>query len=736
MNILDQNVLRELEAKCVQEQPPAAMAACPLHVNCRELCAAVSVGDFDAARVSFTRAAAFPDILSRICRAPCSAACVRKDLGGAVDMRGLERAAMLFGKPKPRRMLPIPKKSGSVAVVGAGVCGLTAALELAKKGCIVTVFEKSGKIGGGLLQAGLPQGVIDEELKAFKPYAVTFSLNSTISEPRALLDEYDAALISWGGNLPEADSRTLQTGTPGLFSAGGFDSAVFSMDAGKRAAISIDRFLKKVSLTAGRESEGCFETSLYVETGGIDSKPPSTESGGTREAAISEAGRCLDCKCLECAKGCAFISHFKRYPRKYVREVYNNLSIAMGNRTSNTLINSCALCSQCAVICPNGLDLGEVMMSARKIMVETEKMPRSAFAFAVDDMRYSNSGTAFLSRNQPGFSKSKYLFFPGCQLGASSPAVISKAYRHLTSSLEGGVGILLGCCGIVARWAGRERLFLETQEMLRGEWAGMGKPMIITACPTCQKTLAKDFGEVRDICSVLLDIGLPPGYKGGESYMIHDACGARDETEARESVRRLLDRMGCRISEPEYTGDKSPCCGYGGLVQFSNSQVAGEMTALCTKEVDITRMTYCMNCRDRFTKSGARAVHILELIYDGKSAAGRDAPGYSLRQDNREGLKRAMLAEFWNEKQPEPKRIPLTYTKELAALLEKRLILERDIREVISNAIETGSFIREGNSGVMIANKRIGHVTFWVSFTPEGDGWQVLKAYSHRMEIR
>ena len=50
---------------------------------------------------------------------------------------------------------------------------------------------------------------------------------------------------------------------------------------------------------------------------------------------------------MECVKACEYLKHYGRYPRKYVREVYNNLSIVKGTRFANKLINSCALCGLC-----------------------------------------------------------------------------------------------------------------------------------------------------------------------------------------------------------------------------------------------------------------------------------------------------------------------------------------------------------------------------------------------------
>ena len=51
---------------------------------------------------------------------------------------------------------PVPPKGINVAVIGCGPAGITAAVELARNGYSVTVFEWKGKIGG-LLQYGIPE---------------------------------------------------------------------------------------------------------------------------------------------------------------------------------------------------------------------------------------------------------------------------------------------------------------------------------------------------------------------------------------------------------------------------------------------------------------------------------------------------------------------------------------------------------------------------------------------------
>lgn len=80
-------------------------------------------------------------------------------------------------------------------------------------------------------------------------------------------------------------------------------------------------------------------------------------------------------------------------------------------------------------------------------------------------------------------------------------------------------------------------------------------------------------------------------------------------------------------------------------------------------------------------------------------------------------------------------RIALVYDAEVAEKLEDRHIFDDDICAVISGALQAGEYIKETETGVMIAGRRLGNVTFWVHFAPEDERWRVFRAYSHRMEV-
>ncbi|NTU49266.1 MAG: (Fe-S)-binding protein [Syntrophobacteraceae bacterium] len=141
---------------------------------------------------------------------------------------------------------------------------------------------------------------------------------------------------------------------------------------------------------------------------------------------------------------------------------------------ANKLINSCSLCGLCREVCPEDLHMGLVCRAAREELVRKGKMPPSAHDFPIRDMEFSNSDQFGMVRHEPGSSHSEFLFYPGCQLSASSPDQVMKVYAMLREKLSGGVGIALGCCGAPAEWSGRVDLFRKTGEAFLQHYVEMG----------------------------------------------------------------------------------------------------------------------------------------------------------------------------------------------------------------------------------------------------------------------
>ena len=729
--LFDKEELEARESLCVHEQPPYCNAECPLKLDTKAMLAAIAGGDFNKAVALYEKISPFPHILSAGCEAPCEGKCKLRELGEGIGIRALESAAVQYGEPAKKRGL-LRKKTKKCAVFGLDLFTLFLAGELAKKMYPVTVYAQFPDRETMLTALAPEMAGADGDLSRLD---IKFEWNADpVSAYAETASKYDLVCASYeaadrlypGLEVDEAvmvcRERKLITGkTEGVL------GAAFGA---KKAALSADRMAQNLDPANTRGEEGRVETRLYTSLEGVipSGRVPIVD----QESAVAEASRCIQCRCDECIKGCAYLQHYNKFPRILTREIYNNVSIIMGDHMMNKPINACSLCGQCSVLCPNGYDMAEVCHMARQNMVYTGKMSLAVHEFALMDMVFSNE-EAFLCKPQPGYEKCRYVFFPGCQATAIAPATVRAAYLDLCKRLEGGVALMLGCCGAICDWAGRYEMYEDTVRFLDEKLEELGDPVIIAGCPTCKKQLSRH--ETLGVWEVLERIGLPEKAKRLEKGIaVHDACGARGDHETQASIRRIAESLGCTVTETAYEGDKAPCCGYGGLTQYTNREVAKKMTDKCLERSDLPYLSYCMACRDRFAREGRESMHLLELVY-GTNAD--HCPDISAKRYNRLGLKQELLKEVWNE-EVEAMELGFTiaYTPEAEEMMDDRMILKTDVIRVMQSLRETGEAILDEETGLTVTRARLGNVTFWVKFTETDTGYLIHRAYSHRMTIQ
>ena len=728
--------LEAREALCVHEQPAYCNASCPLKLDTKAMVAAVASGDFSKALQLYEKITPFPYILCAGCEAPCEGNCKLCSLGEGVSIRELEKAALCYGERVKKRGL-LRKKTKKAAVFGADLFSLFLAGELAKKMYPVTVYCTQADAAALIAECApnLSAEVQEAAAADLKKADIKFEWNADpVSQYAETAKKYDLLCAAYDiaqQMYPDltVDEAVMVYREQNLIT-GKTEGVLDAAFGAKKAALSADRLAQNLDPSNTRGEEGSVETRLYTNIEGI--APSKRISIVDKETAIAEANRCIQCHCDECIKGCAYLQHYKKFPRILTREIYNNVSIIMGDHMMNKPINACSLCGQCSVLCPNGYDMAEICKLARENMVYTGKMSLAPHEFALMDMVFSND-EAFLCRPQPGFEKCKYVFFPGCQATAIAPATVRAAYLDLCSRLDGGVALMLGCCGVVSDWAGRYEMYEDTVKFLDEKLAELGNPTVIAGCPTCKKQLSRH--ENIGIWEILEKIGLPEkGKRAGKPIAIHDACGARGDHETQGSIRRIAETLGCVITDTEYSGDQSPCCGYGGLTQFTNREVAKKMTDKCLERSDLPYLSYCMACRDRFAREGRESMHLLELVY-GTSAD--QCPDISEKRYNRLSLKNELLKEVWNEEvEAVDLGFTIDYTPEAIEMMDDRMILKTDVIRVLQSLRETGEAVLDEETGLIVTRARLGNVTFWVTFTETETGYLVHRAYSHRMTIQ
>ena len=744
VNKISKEEMESMVTRCVYEEAPFCSAACPLKLDVRAMLKAAAAGDFKKALQLYEKAAPFPLIVSAGCEAPCEKKCRLSERGEGIAVREIEAAVSRCGKQNRLGSIFRTKKKKTAAILGSGLFPLFLAGELEKKAYPVTVFCEQENPEEFLRCAAdfLDDEAFRLELGRLKGKDIQFSFGCRIDaafleEKRQCFDMVCVsesildALLLGSTVIPELmyceEEKLIACRDEGVMAA-----AV----GAKKAALTADRLAQNLDPRSMRGTEDPFESRLFTDLDEAKALTRVPKSGDryTEAEAAEEARRCIQCHCEECMKSCAYLEHYKKYPGLLAREIYNNTQIIMGDHQLNKPMNACTLCGQCTAVCPNGFDMARVCASARRNMVSTDKMPLAPHEFALMDMLFSN-GDAFLSRLQPGKEQCRFVFFPGCQAAAVAPATVKAAYLDLCARLSGGVALMLGCCGAICDWAGRYEMQDTTRAFLLSELSKLGDPVIIAGCPTCRKELSGLTGrEVKGIWEILDEIGLPDGAKGMDRpAALHDACGARGDARTQETVRRLAEKLGVTLTETPYSGDRAPCCGYGGLTAYANPEVADEITQKALSRSDAPYVSYCMACRDRFARQGRESRHLLELVY------GTDAgspPDISEKRWNRLSLKNELLQELWLEEPKEMKLdYELNYTDEARKLMDGRMILTDDVIAVLDAFRENGEAI-EDEDGLLVARHRVGNATFWVKFSMAGDnGYLVHRAWSHRMNV-
>lgn len=186
-------------------------SGCPLHNLVPEWNDLVYTGNWEQAYNRLKKTNNFPEFTSRVCPALCEAACTCNLTGEPVATKENEYAIIenAYEKGYAAARPPKTRTGKTVAVVGSGPSGLAVADQLNKRGHLVTVFERSDRVGG-LLMYGIPnmkleKHIIERKIKVMEEEGVTFVTNADIGkEVKAdkLIKEFDRVVLACGASNP------------------------------------------------------------------------------------------------------------------------------------------------------------------------------------------------------------------------------------------------------------------------------------------------------------------------------------------------------------------------------------------------------------------------------------------------------------------------------------------------------------------------------------------------------
>jgi glutamate synthase (NADPH/NADH) small chain len=197
-------------ARCMDCGIPFCHTGCPLGNIIPDFNDHVYNGKWESALKSLLSTNNFPEFTGRICPAPCESACVLGINKPPVTIKNIEVSIIDYawaqGWMKPN---PPPFRTGKkVAVIGSGPAGLAAADQLNKAGHLVTVFERSDRVGG-LLRYGIPdfklsKKWVQKRADLMAAEGVTFRLSAEVGvnvPAEELKANFDAVVLAGGSTL-------------------------------------------------------------------------------------------------------------------------------------------------------------------------------------------------------------------------------------------------------------------------------------------------------------------------------------------------------------------------------------------------------------------------------------------------------------------------------------------------------------------------------------------------------
>jgi len=201
--------------------------ACPANIDIPRYVRLCGEGKFTEALAVIREKVPFPGVLGRVCIHPCETACRRSSLNEPISIKNLKRVAAEHDDRQWKQYSKSSPPTGkSVAVVGSGPAGLTAAYYLAKQGHSATVFEELPQPGGmmrvGIPDYRLPKDKLEAEIEGIKEAGVDIKLNTKIESIDSLFQQgYDAVFLGLGAH------RGTKMGVEGEESPGVVDGASF-----------------------------------------------------------------------------------------------------------------------------------------------------------------------------------------------------------------------------------------------------------------------------------------------------------------------------------------------------------------------------------------------------------------------------------------------------------------------------------------------------------------------------
>ena len=311
---------------------------CPAGIDIPSSISLLGKGLIGEAYNVIERSNPFPGVCGRVCYHPCQDQCRRREIDEPVAISNLERFIADKSHGLVVKFLPVTRKE-RVAIVGAGPSGLTAALELRKRGYAVTVFDEHPEPGGmlryGIAAYRLPGKELDREINKILDRGIDLRLNTRVGKDvpwEVLTGDFDIVCLAPGCQ------KSCSLSIPGEQAQGVLGGVEFlkSLHAGKEVKIG-----KRVAVIGGGHAAieaartslrlGARKVAVYYHR----ERKEMTAHPWEIEAAVEEGVEIKDM-----ATPTRIITHYGKVGRLELTEMRRGLFDEMGRRKTRPILGA------------------------------------------------------------------------------------------------------------------------------------------------------------------------------------------------------------------------------------------------------------------------------------------------------------------------------------------------------------------------------------------------------------
>lgn len=211
---MTKNEAIEESNRCLYCYDAPCIKACPTSIQIPKFIKKIASGNLKGSAKTILESNPIGASCARVCPTEelCEGACVLNHVAKPISIGNLQRYATDWAIKQKEPLFEAGTQNGkTVAIIGSGPAGLSAARELSRLGYQVTIFEAEKEAGGlgryGIVSFRLPKEVVEWEVKQIEQMGVEIKTNTRVGvdiSAQQIIDQFDRVVLAIGmGKVPK-----------------------------------------------------------------------------------------------------------------------------------------------------------------------------------------------------------------------------------------------------------------------------------------------------------------------------------------------------------------------------------------------------------------------------------------------------------------------------------------------------------------------------------------------------